>query len=223
MNTALIKGVLAENKVLRNTFLLLATTLPPTIGGAALGVMSNAPALLMAHPWLCLLGALVLGFVLLFLIELTADTAVAIPLLWLFAGLMGLILSGLISVALARRDGAELVTLAALGTAVVMLSCSLYAMTTKRNFSGIGAFLFGSLCAIIIVSLLNSAFFHLSILTAAITCFSLLIFSGYMVYDVQRIVNGGETNYIRAGVNLYLNMVNIFSDLLQLLMLSDDD
>lgn len=219
------QGSEASNKVLRDTFTLLATTLLPTILGAFLGVSAGLPLIIKAHPWMFLIGALIILCGLLFAIFVTADSWVSIPILWAFTGFMGLLLSSILSVALKRTDGAQLIMLAALGTIAVMLSCTVYAMTTTRDFSSMGGILFGSLIGIIVVSVLNITIFHLPVLATVITAFSLLIFSAYMIYDVQQVVNGGETNYVLATVQIYLNMINIFSDLLQLLLgaLSDDN
>jgi modulator of FtsH protease len=217
------QGTEATNKVFRNTFILLATTLIPTVLGTFLALSLGLPAAMASSPWLFFLGFLGVSFVMFMAIHATARSFAAIPLLWAFAGLMGAVLSGVVSVALKRADGAQLVALAAIGTAAVMVGCSLYAMTTKRDFSSMGGFLFGSLLAVIAVSLLNVAVFQLPILATVIACVTLVLFSAYMIYDVQQIVNGGETNYVLATVGVYLNMVNIFSSLLQIFMAGDDD
>lgn len=216
------QGTKATNRVFRNTFILLATMLIPTVLGTFLGMSLGLPALMASSPWLFLIGFLAVAVVMIFAINATAHSAAAIPLVWVFAGVMGAVLSGIVSVALKRADGAQLVAMAALGTIAVMVGCSMYAMTTKRNFSSMGGFLFGTLLAVVVVSVLNVAIFQLPILATVIACISLVLFSAYMVYDVQQIVNGGETNYVLAAVNVFLNMVNIFSSLLQINMAGDD-
>lgn len=223
MSTSLsYQGTEVTNRVFRNAFILLATMMVPTVLGTFLGMSLGIPALIASSPWLFFFGFLAVAFVILLAIRATAHSAVAIPIVWVFAGLMGAVLSGIVSVALKRADGAQLVAMAAMGTAAVMIGCSIYAMTTKRDFSSMGGFLFGSLLAVIVVSLLNVAVFQLPILATIIACISLVLFSAYTVYDVQQIVNGGEGNYVLAAVNVFLNMVNIFSSLLQIFMFGDD-
>ena len=224
MTTLTYQGAEATNKVFRNTFILLATTLVPTALGTFLGMSMGLPELMASSPWLSFFGFLGVAFLMIAAINALSQSAAAIPMIWVFAGVMGAVLSGVVSVALKRADGAQLVALAAIGTAAVMAGCSMYAMTTKRNFSSMGGFLFGSLLAVIAVSLLNVTVFQLPILATIIACVALVLFSAYMIYDVQQIVNGGQTNYVLATVGVYLNMVNIFSSLLQILLgLNSDD
>ena len=209
-------GRVEINRVLRNAFALLALTLIPTILGVYLGVQLGLPEMMQGSPWMSLGIFLVVTIALLMGIHATATTAVAIPILMVFTGVMGANLSGLISIVLGMSTGIEIVALAALGTVGVMLGCSVYAMTTSRDFSSMGGFLMGALIGIIVLGVAN-VFFQVGIISTLLAAASLLLFSAFTVYDVQRIVNGGETNYILATTSLYLNMLNIFSSLLQLL------
>ncbi len=218
------RGTAETNKVLRNTFLLLALTLIPTVFGTSIALMVGLPAMFAAHPWFSLFGFLAVAFGLLFAINATKDSWVGIPVLGVFTFVMGAVLSGIVSAALKMPHGGDMVALAFGGTIAVLVGCSTYAMTTKRDFSSLGGFLFGSLLAIIAVSFMNILFFQLSILQTIIACVSLVVFSVYLIYDVQKIVNGGETNYILATTSIYLDVVNIFSDLLQIILaLSGND
>lgn len=211
------------NRVLRNTFLLLAVSLLPTVIGAGAGLALGLPALMLAHPIISSLVFLAVMFGVLFGINAVRSSASAVPLMLGFTFLMGMWLSGLLSLALGREGGFELIATAGLGTAAVVGGCSLYALRTKRDFSNLGGFLFGSVIALIVVSLAN-VFFQLPLLSIIISVAAIVIFSLFMIFDVQRVVQGGETNYVLAAVSIYLNIYNIFSALLQLLLaFSSDD
>lgn len=212
------------NRVLRNTFWLLSLSLIPTIFGAWLGMALGVPAVMSASPWITLGVSLVVMFGLLFLIHSTANTALGVPSMLLFTGAMGLMLSNIISIALGRPDGWGLIAMAALGTSAVVAGCAIYATTTKRDFSGAGGFLFGSVIALFVVALANM-FLQLPLLGVALSFIAVILFSAFMVFDVQRVVKGGETNYILAATSIYLNIYNIFSSILQLLLsfTSSDD
>lgn len=203
------------NRVLRNTFLLLALTLIPTIFGGFTAAAIGIPALMASSPLLSFLGFLAIAAVLLFGIHANSDNYVGIGLLGLFTFVMGGVLSGGVTAALSLPNGAGVVAMAIIGTISVMIGCSLYAMTTKRDFSGLGGFLFGAVIALVVVSLAN-IYFQLSLLHLAISVVALLVFSIYLVYDVQQVVSGRETNYVIATVSIYLDLVNIFSSLLNI-------
>jgi modulator of FtsH protease len=161
-------------------------------------------------------------FGMLFLIHVNSDSFVGVVMMLAFTFLLGMWLSGILSVALAMANGWQMIATAALGTSGVVFGCSVYAMTTKRDFSGIGGFLLGSVIALIVISLAN-IFFQMPMLSILISIAAVVIFSLFMVFDVQRVVNGGETNYVVAATSIYLNIYNIFSSLLQLLLAFSDD
>jgi len=211
------RGTAATNKVLRNTFLLLALTLLPTILGVYLGIDLGVPELMRESPWLSLGGFLLLAFSFLFGIHLTANHAVAIPLTLLFTFVMGGGMSGLISLALGVTNGAGLIALAFAGTCAALVGCSAYAATTKRDFSGMGGFLLGAVLAIVVVGVLN-ILLQLSWLVVLLAAVALVVFTVFLIYDVQQVVNGGQDNYVLATVGIYLDLLNIFSSLLQLLL-----
>jgi FtsH-binding integral membrane protein len=139
-----------------------------------------------------------------------------------FTGVMGLMLSNILSVVLGRADGWQLIALAAMGTGAVVFGCAAYATTTKRDFSAAGGTLFGLLIALVVVSLAN-LFFQIPILGVILSFIAIILFSAFMVFDVQRVVNGGETNYILAATSIYLNIYNIFSSILNLLQVFSSD
>lgn len=218
MLTSLALQSTAEtNRVLRNVFALLALTLLPTVGGVFLGIELGLPQLMAESPWLSLGGFLLIAIPLMFAIYATAQSALSIPILFLFTAFMGANLSGIISVALGVANGSSLISMAALGTAGIMAGCSMYAMTTKRDFSSMGGFLFGALIGLVVLGFSN-IFFQAGWLALVLAAVALVLFSMFMIHDVQKIVSGGETNYVIATVSIYLNMINIFSSLLQLLL-----
>lgn len=208
-------SVLETNKVLRNTFLLTSLMLLPTALGAWFGQLLGVSALIASSPFLSFIGALIIMTVMLAVIVALRDSATVFLPLTAFTVFMGLIMSSAITHALDKVNGAQVVMMAIVGTAIVTVSCSLYAMVTKRDFSFMGGFLFGALLSIIALSFLNMVV-GMPMLSFIISCAALLIFSAYIVYDVQQVVNGGETNYVLASVSLYLDIVNIFMSLLNI-------
>lgn len=216
MTTMTVFSTMNGNRVLRNTFILLATTLVPTVLGVYFGAMLGIPEFMVASPWLSLLSFLAVSLVLLFAIFAAAPSFMSIILVYAFTAVIGLSLSGPITAVLGTTDGVATVALAFIGTMAVLLGCSIYAATTKRDFNTMHGFLFGSLLALIALGLANM-FFHAGVLSILLAAASLVIFSLLLIYDVQRVIRGGETNCILATVAIYLDLANIFGDLLHLL------
>ncbi len=217
MATVTFQGTRETNKVLRNTFLLLSLTLIPTIFGTFAAMAMGIPAMMATSPWISMFAFLAVMIVLLIGIHATKDSALSIPILGVFTFVCGGMLSGIITSTLNFSNGAELISLAFIGTIAILAGCSTYASTTKRDFSSMGGFLFGALLAVIALSFTNALFFQLPLLAVIISGACLILFSMFLVYDVQRVVNGGETNYVLATTAIYLNLINIFSSLLQIL------
>lgn len=215
------RSVVETNQTLRNTFMLLTVTLLPTILGAWLGMFTGFNAVVGAHPIISFIGFLVVLFGLIYAIDYTSDSGLGVVLLLVFTSFMGLMMSGAIEHALSLNNGHLIVTQAIAGTAAVTFSCGIYAMLTKRDFSSWGGALFGILIALIIVSFLN-LWLQLPFLSLVISIVGVLLFSAYLIYDVQRVVNGGETNYVLATLSIYLDVMNIFINLLNILSSSDD-
>jgi FtsH-binding integral membrane protein len=214
---ATIASVANTNRVLRNTFTLLALTLIPTIAGTWAGFAMGIPAIMHASPWLSFFGFLAITMALLAVIHVTADDGfVALAPLFGFTFVIGASMTGLLGAVLALPNGHNLIMMAFLGTMAILAGCSGYAMTTKRDFSAMGGFLFSALLGIIVLMVVNM-FFQFTWLFVALAGVSMLVFSAFLVFDVQQVVNGGETNYIRATVSIYLDLVNIFQDILSLL------
>ena len=209
-------AVTAESqKVLRNTYLLLALTMVPTVIGAAIGIQL-APVM-MASPILTVVLMLASVIGLQFGIAHYRNSSIGIALLLLMTGLVGLFLGPLLNVALSMRNGMQLVGYAAVGTGAIFLVMGGIATTTKRDFSFMGKFLFVGMIALLVAMLAN-LFLQIPALALTISTLVIVVFSLFLLYDLNRIVRGGETNYVMATLNLFLSVYNIFASLLNLLL-----
>jgi len=205
-----------SQKVLRNTYLLLALTMVPTIVGAFVG-MSTA-GILIQHPILSTVVMLLAVVGLQFAIVANRNSVLGIVFLLLMTGLLGWFLGPLLSFALALKNGAQLVGYAAGGTGVVFLVMGAIAITTKRDFSFMGKFLFVGMIALLIAMFANM-FLQIPALALTISTLVIVVFSLFLLHDLSRIVTGGETNYIIATTGVYLSLFNIFVSLLRILMI----
>ena len=204
-----------SQKVLRNTYLLLALTMVPTVIGAAIGIQF-APVL-MASPIVTMVLMLVGVIGLQFAIARYRNSGVGVALLLLMTGLLGVFIGPLLNVALSMRNGVQLVGYAAVGTGVIFLAMGVVAQTLKRDLAFMGKFLFVGMIALLIAIFANM-FLQIPALALTISTLVIVVFSLYLVYDLQRIIRGGETNYVMATTGVYLSLLNIFSSLLHLLM-----
>lgn len=204
-----------RNTVLRNTYMLLGMT---TLFSGIMASVSVAINLSFIASIVCSLAALGL----LFVINKTKNSPSAIAWTFLFTGLLGMSLGPLLNYALAMENGSMMVMQALGGTAVVFLSLSAYVLVTKKDFSFLGGFLMIGLL-VAIVAMIANIFFQIPALHLAINAGIVFIMSGFILYDTSRIVNGGETNYVLATVSIYLNLHNLFTSILQLLMAFNDD
>ncbi|HEY8069366.1 MAG TPA: Bax inhibitor-1/YccA family protein [Burkholderiales bacterium] len=202
-------------KVLRNTYMLLALSMVPTVIGAYVG-MSTA-SVFAASPMLTslLLFAAVIG--LQFGIAANRNSALGIVLLLLMTGLLGWFLGPLLNHALTMKNGMQLVGYAAAGTGTVFFGMATVATVTRRDFSFMGRFLFVGMIALVVAMFANM-FFQIPALALVLSTLAIVIFSLYLLHDLSRIVTGGETNYVMATTGVYLSLLNIFVNLLQLLM-----
>jgi FtsH-binding integral membrane protein len=207
---------LSTHKVLRNTYMMLGLTMIPTVIGAFIGMSMNF-SFMAQSPILGAVIMLAVMFGLFWGISKNRDSGVGVALLLALTFFMGLMLGPILQVALHLKNGAQLVGLAAGGTGVIFLALASYATVSKKDFSFLGNFLFVGLILLIIASLANM-FFQVPAAALAISSVAVLIFSGFILFDVSRIVQGGETNYIMATLALYLDIYNLFVNLLQLLM-----
>jgi modulator of FtsH protease len=203
-----------RNKVLRNTYWLLALSLIPTVLGAWVGVASGIGQIFRGGLGMILFMAIAFGLI--YGIEKTKNSAAGVPMLLGFTFFMGLMLSSLIAHTLGFRNGPELIMTAFAGTAGVLLVMASLATVIKRDLSGMGKWLFVGVMVLMIGSLIN-VFVGSSAGMLAISVAAIGIFSAYMLYDIKRIIDGGETNYISATLALYLDIINVFQSLLALL------
>lgn len=203
-----------RNKVLRNTYFLLALSMIPTVIGALLG-LSLQVNMTGIMGIVIFLGV---SFGAFYLIGKNRDNSLGVMLLLAYTGFMGLWLSQILAVALMFSNGGQLIAMAAGGTAVIFFSLATLATVTKRDFSFLGKFLFTGLIVLIVAALANM-YFKLPAMSLMISVVALFIFSAYILYDVQRVVNGGETNYVTATLAIYLDIYNVFISLLNILMI----
>lgn len=203
-----------RNKVLRNTYWLLALSLLPTVLGAWIGVATGITAALNGILGLVVFLGGAFGFI--YAIEKTKNSAAGVPVLLGFTFFMGLMLSRLIAMVLGFKNGSELVMTAFAGTAGVFFVMASLATVIKRDLSGMGKWLFVGAVVLMIGSVIN-VFVGSSAGMLAISVLAIAIFSAYMLYDLKQIIDGGETNYISATLALYLDIINVFQSLLALL------
>ena len=212
-----VAGTLApeSQKVLRNTYLLLALTMVPTVIGAAIGMQTAS--VIMASPIIASVIMLVAVIGLQFAIVANRNSWIGIALLMLMTGLLGWWLGPILNVALAMKNGMQLVGYAAVGTGVIFFGMGTIAMVTKRDFSFMGKFLFVGMIALLIAMFANM-FLQIPALGLAISTLVIVVFSLFLLHDLSRIVTGGETNYVIATTGVYISLLNIFSSLLHILM-----
>jgi modulator of FtsH protease len=204
---------LARHRVLRNTYWLLALSMIPTVMGAVLGVQMHLPALHGAMGFI-LFMAIAFGFI--FAIEKTKNSGLGVAVLLGFTFFMGLMLTPILTYTLGFANGGALIMTAFGGTASIMAVMATVATVSKRDFSGLGKWLFAGVLVLILASFAN-IFLGMSALSMVVSVLAVAIFSAYILFDVQQIVNGGETNYISATLRIYLDVYNIFVNLLALL------
>ncbi len=207
-------GAEQRNRVLRNTYWLLALSLVPTVLGAWLGVATGITQSLSGGLGLILFLGGAFGFI--FAIEKTKNTAAGVPVLLGFTFFMGLMLSRMIAMVLGFKNGPELIMTAFGGTAGVFFAMASLSSVIKRDLSGMGKWLFVGALAIMVGGIIN-VFVGSTAGMMAISVMAIGVFSAYMLYDLKRIVDGGETNYISATLALYLDIINVFQSLLALL------
>ncbi|MEI6768582.1 MAG: Bax inhibitor-1/YccA family protein [Betaproteobacteria bacterium] len=203
-----------RNRVLRNTYWLLAISMVPTVLGAWLGVATGLSQALSGGLGLVLFLVGAFGFI--YAIEKTKNSAAGVPVLLAFTFFMGIMLSRLIAMVLGFKNGTELVMTAFGGTAGVFFMMASLSTVIKRDLSGMGKWLYVGAIVLMVGSLIN-VFVGSSAGMMAISMLSIAIFSAYMLYDIKEIIDGGETNYISATLNLYLDIINVFQSLLALL------
>ncbi len=203
-----------RNRVLRNTYWLLALSMLPTVLGAWVGVATGITASLTGGLGLIVFLGGAFGF--LYAIEKTKNSAAGVPVLLAFTFFMGLVLSRMIGMILGFRNGSELIMTAMGGTAGVFFVMASLASVIKRDLSGMGKLLFVGALVVMVGAIIN-VFVGSTAGMMAISVAVIGIFSAYMLYDLKQILDGGETNYISATMRLYLDLFNVFQALLALL------
>lgn len=202
------------NSVLRNTYMLLGATLlfSAVTAGIAMALdISRMTALVLS----------LVGFGLLFVVQKTADSAKGLVAVFAFTGTLGAALGPMLNHYIALTNGPSLIFQSLAGTALVFFALSGYVLTTRKDFSFMGGFLMMGLIVAIIAGI-ALMFFHAPAAQLALSAGIVLLMSGLILFDTSRIIHGGETNYIRATVSLYLNIYNLFTALLHLLSAGRD-
>ena len=199
-----------RNRVLRNTYALLAVSMIPTVLGAWLGVATGLTGFL---GLIVFLGG---AFGFMFAIEKTKNSAAGVPVLLAFTFFMGLMLSGLLARVLGLANGASLIMTAFGGTAAIFLGMASLSGIIKRDLSGMGKFLFIGVIMLLVAGIAN-VFLQSSALMITLSVIAIGIFSAFILYDLKRVQDGEETNYITATLGVYLSLFNVFQSLLSLL------
>jgi len=211
-----VLGAEQGRKVLRNTYLLLALTMVPTVIGAMIGMATGG--VILAHPVISTFA--MLGGVIGLQVGIAANrnSGIGVALLLLMTGLLGWWIGPMLNFALALKNGVQLVGYAAVGTGVIFFAMGAIASTTKRDFGFMGKFLFVGMIALLIAMIANM-FLQIPALALTISTLVIVVFSLFLLYDLNRILRGGETNYVMAATGVYMSLFNIFVNLLNLLLM----
>ncbi len=204
----------ARNKVLRNTYWLLAISLLPTVAGAWIGIATGITAALSGMMGLVVFLGGAFGFI--YAINKTKNSAAGVPVLLGFTFFMGLMISRLIAMVLGLSNGADLVMMAFGGTAAVFFAMASMATVVKRDLSGLNQWLTIGVILLVVGMLINM-FVASSTGMVVLSMLAVAIFSAFLLVDIKRVIDGGETNYITATLSIYLSLINIFQNLLMLL------
>lgn len=214
-DTSISNGLsLDRQRVLRNTYWLLAVSMLPTVLGAWVGVSTGIMATMGAGmSMLVFLGG---AFGLMYLVEKNKDSSTGVYALLAFTFFMGLMLSRMLTHILMFRNGGSLIMTAFGGTGAIFFAMASMATVIKRDLSGMGKFLFVGAVILMVVGIAN-IFLQSSALMLTMLALSMAVFSAFMLYDIKRVIDGGETNYISATLAIYLDIYNVFQSLLALL------
>lgn len=220
-NTPYMNGTAAQHatipthKVLKNTYMLLGMTL-------LFSAFTAFVAIVIGIGQMAALGCMLGAFAMLFVVNKTADSGKGLGMIFIFTGLMGASIGPMLSHYLSMPSGPSIVFQALAGTALIFFTLSGYVLTTRKDFSFMGGFLMVGLVVAVVAGIAN-IFLGIPALSLAISSAIILIMSGLILFDTSRIINGGETNYIRATLSLYLNVFNIFVHLLSILGIMGGD
>ncbi len=209
-------NTLEANKVLKNTYMLLSATLAFSAVMAMVSMVINMPP--MAY-LISVIVAMVLGM---FVLPKTANSSAGIGVIFLITGLLGFGLGSILTVYMAMANGPQVIATALGGTGIIFLGLSGYALTTKKDFSFLGGFLFAGMM-VVILAIIASLFIQIPALSLTISAAIIMLMSGLILFDTSRIINGGETNYIMATFSIFLSLFNIFVSLLSILGIMSSD
>ena len=218
-NYSVIQGAqqaIAANKVLKNTYMLLAATLGFSALTAMLSIALQVPS------WTYMAAVIVAMLLGIFVLPRTANSSSGIGVIFGITGLLGFGLGSILSVYLALPNGEQTVAVAFGGTALIFLGLSGYALTSKRDFSFMGGFIFAGMM-VVLIAIIANLFLAMPALSLAISAAIILLMSAFILFDTSRIASGEETNYIMATYSIYLSIFNIFISLLQLLGIMGDE
>jgi len=207
---------LEQNRVLRNTYLLLGLSMIPTVIGAVVGINTNF-AFLAQYPIMGPLLMLAVLFGAMFGIAALRNSAWGVVAMLAFTFLMGWWLGPMLQYALRLSNGPQLIGLAAGSTGLIFFGLATYVTTTRKDFGFLGKFLFVGLI-LLLIGMIANLFFQVPAASLTISAVAVILFAGYMLYDVSAIVHGGETNYIMATLRVYIDIYNMFVHLLNLLL-----
>ena len=210
-----LAGAARTNRVLRNTYALLALSMVPTVLGAWIGVATGF-SFFSGSPFIGLIAFMAIAFGFFYAIERFKNSSAGVALLLGFTFFMGLMLSRLIDHVLGFSNGAQLIMVAFGGTAAVFGAMATLATVSKRDFSGLGRWLTIGFVVILAAAIAN-IWLQMPALMLTISALAIVIFSAFILVDLQRVVRGGETNYVTATLSVYLSVYNVFSNLLAIL------
>ena len=203
-----------RNRVLRNTYWLLALSMVPTVLGAWVGIATGIASMMTGGMGLVVFMVGAFGFM--FAIEKTKNSAAGVPMLLAFTFFMGLMLARLVGTVLGLSNGASLVMTAFAGTGAIFLGMASLSSVIKRDLSSMGKWLFIGAIMLMVAGIAN-IFLQSSALMLSLIVLLLGISAAFMLYDIKRVMDGGETNYISATLAIYLDVYNVFQSLLSLL------
>lgn len=205
-----------QNKVLRNTYMMLGLTMIPTVIGAVIGMGVNF-SVIAQHPFMAFGAFMLVTMGMQMAITANRNSSIGVALLFLYTFLLGLMLGPILQHAARLQNGAQLVGLAAGSTGLIFLTMAAIGATTKKDFSYMGKFLSIGVM-VVFIAIIANMFLHLPAFSIAISSIFVMISSAFIMYEVNQIVRGGETNYVMATLSLFISIYNIFTSLLNILM-----
>ncbi len=210
------ESAVSTNRVLRNTYALLGLTMIPTVIGAFMGMRMNF-GWLAASPIMGIIGIMAAVYGMSWLVSKNANSSLGVWLLFGFTFIMGLLLGPILQHALHLSNGPQLIGLAAGGTAASFLALAGIASNTKRDFSHLAKFLTIGF-VLVLLGIVANLFFQIPMLSLTLSGVIVLLMAGFILFEINQVVRGGQTNYIMATMSIYISLHNMFTNLLHLLM-----